>query len=74
MGCGLAVILCEGIHVRTLKENLPWVRAFETAEEPRLAPLDFKRLYNENWLIERHGWRTPAQVRAEKLGLLGQAA
>ena len=25
-------------------------------------------------LIERHGWRTPAQVRAEKRGLLEQAA
>jgi len=60
--------------IRTLKENLLWVRAFETAEELRLALLDFKQTYNENWLIERHGWRTPAQVRAEKLGLLEQAA
>lgn len=60
--------------IRTLKENLLWVRTFETAEELRLALLDFKRLYNENWLLERHGWRTPAQVRAEKLGLLEQAA
>lgn len=60
--------------IRTLKENLLWVRTFETAEELRLALLDFKQTYNENWLIERHGWRTPAQVRAEKLGLLEQAA
>jgi len=60
--------------IRTLKENLLWVRTFETAEELRLALLEFKRLYNENWLIERHGWRTPAQVRAEKLGLLERAA
>jgi len=60
--------------IRTLKENLLWVRTFETAEELRLALLEFKRTYNEQWLIERHGWRTPAQVRAEKLGLLEQAA
>ena len=60
--------------IRTLKENLLWVRTFETAEELRLALLDFKQLYNDQWLLERHGWRTPAQVRAEKLGLLEQAA
>lgn len=60
--------------IRTLKENLLWVRTFETVEELRLALLEFKRTYNENWLIERHGWRTPAQVRAEKPGLLEQAA
>jgi len=60
--------------IRTLKENLLWVRTFETAEELRLALLEFKRRYNGEWLIERHGYRTPAQVRAEKLGLLEEAA
>jgi len=60
--------------IRTLKENLLWVRTFETVEELRLALLEFKRLYNEQWLIERHGWHTPAQVRAEKLASLAEAA
>jgi len=60
--------------IRTLKENLLWVRTFETVEELRVALLDFQQIYNEQWLIERHGWRTPAQVRAEKLALLEQAA
>ena len=50
------------------------MRTFETAEELRLALLDFKQLYNDQWLLERHGWRTPARVRAEKLGMLEQAA
>ena len=50
------------------------MRTFETAEELRLALLEFKRRYNGEWLIERHGYRTPAQVRAEKLGLLEEAA
>jgi len=29
---------------------------------------EFKRRYNEQWLIERHGFRTPSQVRAELTG------
>ena len=33
--------------IRTLKENLLWVRSFETIEELRLALLAFKRTYNE---------------------------
>src|SRR3970282_2696461 len=60
--------------IRTLKENLLWVRAFETAEELRLALLDFKQTYNENWLIERHGWRTPPQGRAEEVRPLLEGA
>lgn len=65
---------CAERFIRTLKENLLWVRTFETVEELRLALLDFKRLYNEGWLIERHGYRTPSQVRKEKLGSLAEAA
>ena len=33
--------------IRTLKENLLWVRSFATIEELRLALLAFKRTYNE---------------------------
>jgi hypothetical protein len=29
---------------------------------------EFKRRYNEQWLVERHGFRTPGQVRAELTG------
>jgi hypothetical protein len=50
--------------VRTLKENLLWVRSFSTVEELIAALWEFKRGYNEEWLIERHGFRTPAQVRS----------
>ena len=48
--------------IRTLKENLLWVRTFETVEELRLALLEFKRVYNEKWILERLGYRTPAQA------------
>jgi transposase InsO family protein len=50
--------------IRTLKEQLLWVRTFETVEELRLALLDFKERYNREWLCERHGHQTPAAVRA----------
>jgi hypothetical protein len=46
--------------IRTLKENLLWVRHFETIEELRLALLDFAAWYNTHWLVARHGHRTPA--------------
>ena len=36
--------------IRTLKENLLWVRSFETIEDLRLALLAFKRTYNEQWM------------------------
>jgi transposase InsO family protein len=54
--------------VRTLKENLPWVRPFESVPELVEALREFKRHYNEQWLIERHRFRTPIQVRAELTG------
>ena len=34
--------------IRTLKENLLWVRSFATIEELRLALLAFKRTYNNS--------------------------
>jgi transposase InsO family protein len=53
--------------IRTLKEQLLWVRTFDTVEELRLALLEFKERYNRAWLCERHGHQTPAQVRARRL-------
>jgi putative transposase len=49
--------------IRTLKENLLWIRSFATVAELVAALREFRRRYNEQWLIERHGYRTPAQVR-----------
>ena len=50
--------------IRTLKENVLWVRHFATVAELVEALREFRRRYNEQWLIERHGFRTPAQARA----------
>ena len=55
--------------IRTLKENLLWVRSFETIEELRLALLEFKRTYNEQWMLEKFSYRSPAQARRDLLGL-----
>jgi len=52
---------CAERFIRTLKKNLLWARAFRTVEELRLDLIDFRQTYNETWLIERHGHRSPAQ-------------
>jgi transposase InsO family protein len=65
---------CAERFIRTLKENLLWVRRFATVEELRQALLEFRRCYNRSWIVERHGYRTPAQVRADQLGALAAAA
>lgn len=54
---------CAEWFIRILKENLLWVRSFETVEELRQALLEFKEVYNTQWLIERHGYRTPVAMR-----------
>ena len=53
--------------IRTLKEQLLWVRVFQTVEELRQALHAWVRTYNEAWLIERHGHRAPADVRRQWL-------
>jgi putative transposase len=65
---------CAERFIRTLKENLLWVRRFETIEELRLALIAFKRTYNQGWIIERHGYKTPAQVRADQFATMSMAA
>ena len=56
---------CAERFMRTLKENLLWVRHFQTIEELREALLAFQKTYNSQWLLQRHGYRTPDQVFAD---------
>jgi putative transposase len=65
---------CAERFIRTLKENLLWVRTFETIEELRQALLAFRETYNTSWLIERHGFLTPAQFRQKQLQTAAIAA
>ena len=52
--------------IRTLKENFLWVHTFDTIEELRRGLQDFVAHYNATWLVARHGYRTPNQIRAEQ--------
>jgi transposase InsO family protein len=65
---------CAERFIRTLKENLLWVRTFRTVEELRLALIKFRQTYNEHWLIERHGHRSPAQFRRDQMDTMPLAA
>ena len=64
---------CAERFIRTLKENLLWLRRFASIEELRQALHAFKDAYNRTWIVERHGYRTPAEVRADQLGLVHAA-
>jgi putative transposase len=65
---------CAERFIRTLKENLLWVRTFDTVEELRQALLVFREIYNTTWLIERHGFQTPAAMRQSQLSAAARAA
>ena len=58
---------CAERFIRTLKENLLWVRTFDTVEQLRQALLEFRQTNNSTWLIKRHGVRTPDAVRQDQL-------
>ena len=56
---------CIERFIRTLKEQLLWLRPFKNVEELRLALHGWAAKYNEHWLIERHGFLTPNQARRD---------
>ena len=64
---------CVERFMRTLKEQLLWLRSFRHIEELRQALFLFQERYNEHWLIERNGFRSPRQARQEFLAF-GAAA
>ena len=43
------------------------MQTFDTVEELRQAVLAFRGTYNTTWLIERHGFQTPAAIRQQHL-------
>lgn len=57
---------CNGIMerwIRTLKEECLYLHDFATLDEARRVIGKFIERYNQAWLLERHGYRTPADVR-----------
>ena len=60
---------CNGVaecFIRTLKEERIHLHDFETLEEAREVIGAFIERYNNGWLLQRHGYLTPARAR-EKL-------
>lgn len=55
---------CAERFIRTLKEQLLWLRFFPTVAELNAALADFRLRYNQRWRLERHDYRSPAEVRA----------
>ena len=51
--------------IRTLKEQVVYGRAFRNLEEVRLAVAEFIDLYNRHWRVEKNGFRTPHEMRAD---------
>ena len=54
---------CIERFFRTLKEQLLWVRPFQSIPELVRALEEFRALYNQHWLIERLGFEPPVQAR-----------
>jgi transposase InsO family protein len=57
---------CNGLierWIRTLKEECLYLHDFATLDEARQVIGEFIERYNREWLLERHGYRTPAEVR-----------
>jgi putative transposase len=50
--------------IRTLKEQLLWIRRFASVDELGAALQAFKDSDNREWLAEKHGHLTPAAARA----------
>jgi putative transposase len=62
---------CVERFIRTLKEQLLWVRVFQNVEELRCALAEFRERYNRRWIVQRLGYLTPQQARQQ---LLAQGA
>ena len=53
--------------IRTMKEEVVWLRDWESAEELRAALLAWLERYNQARPHQALGWKTPAAYRAERL-------
>ncbi len=60
--------------IRTLKEPLLWVETFASVEALNEALHRFGQRYDDGWLVQKHGHRTPSQVRARLSPPAAQAA
>jgi putative transposase len=64
----LARLCCNSSSRPRVEARLPhlWVHTFDTIEDLRRGLQEFVAHYNATWLVARHGYRTPNQIRAEQ--------
>ena len=60
---------CAEKFIQTLKEQILWLERFATFEALRSGVREFAVTYNREWLLERHGYRTPTEARVHLLTL-----
>ena len=65
---------CAERFIRTLKEQLIWLRRFETTGALLAALHDFRERFNRSWIMERHDYRTPSAQREFLLTNAAEAA
>ncbi len=65
---------CAERFIRTLKEQLLWLRRFETVADLVAALHAFKDQFNGTWIMQRHDYRTPRQQRDSLLAHAAEAA
>ena len=51
--------------IRTLKEQIVFGRIYRDIEEVRAAVRTYFERYNQHWLLEKNGYRSPAQTRRD---------
>ena len=65
---------CAERWIKTLKEQCLWARPYRNVDDLRQAVAAFVKLYNEQWLIERLGHRTPRETYQQWLATRRPAA
>jgi putative transposase len=60
---------CIERFFRSLREQLLWLRPFETLEELADALRQFRQRYNGHWLIESRQFQSPRQAHPAPLAL-----
>jgi putative transposase len=65
---------CAERFIRTLKEQLLWLRRFDNIAELQAALDTFRQTYNNSWRLQKHHYASPAQRRLDLLAAAQEAA
>lgn len=65
---------CAERFIRTLKEQLLWLRRFDTVADLLAALNDFRNRFNASWIMQRLEYRSPTQQRKQLLNHAAEAA